>query len=493
VTRVMKFAILAVVVSVTSVVTVVTPAMAASSPVPSIRNVTVSTAKTYVEGRVVFGVTLRNAGSRASAAVPVTVRLSDEGDVQGSVAITGGTLPSVPAKTRRTFRFTGTIPSTVPSDEYHVLVCRVISGNTRCHDGGELLRVTRRAARIELDPGTSVHFGTVLEAATSDARSLTVRNVGQKPTGDVDLDIEGDDDDDFRITGTTCGDLSLDPGASCTVSVVFRPRDDGTREAELEADPDEGTSASVDLVGIGQEKDDDGSPVACSTGTNEGAAPASVLDLTNWKLTLPVDGCDDNEWADEIRQPQLSTFRDPRYFMVNSAGGVVFRARVDGARTSSNTNYARSELREMTDRGEDRASWSNESSADGVHTMNLEAAITATPQNKPHVVAAQVHGSDDDVVMIRLYGNQLVVDADDSDVRLLLDDDYHLGQRFTVNITASSGHIRVTYNGVRTVEYQHSADGMYFKAGCYTLSNTTYDQADQFGEVVIYKLEVTHT
>ena len=147
----------------------------------------------------------------------------------------------------------------------------------------------------------------------------------------------------------------------------------------------------------------------------------------------------------------------------------------------------------MTDGGQERAGWSNESSADGVHTMNLEAAITATPLNKPQVVAAQVHGVDDDVVMIRLYGNQLVVDADDSDVRLLLDDDYALGERFTVSITASSGHIWVTYNGVRTVEYEHSGDGMYFKAGCYTLSNTTYDQADQFGEVVIYKLEVTHT
>jgi hypothetical protein len=489
----MRFAILAAVVSVTSVVSVAGPATAASSRVPSIRSVTVSTAKAHVGDRVVVGVTLRNSASRASAAVPVTVRLSDEGDVQGSVAITGGKLSAIPAKTRRTFRFAATIPSTVPSDEYHVLVCRVISGKTRCHDGGELLRVTRRPARIELDPGSTVDFGTVFEAATSDARSFTVRNMGEKPTGNVGLDVKGDDDDDFRIIGTTCGGLSLDPGASCTVSVVFQPRDTGTREAELEANPDKGTSASVQLVGIGQEKDDDGSPAACDIGTNDGVDPASVLDLTNWKLTLPVDGCDDNEWADEITQPQLSTFHDSRYFTANSAGGVVFRARVDGARTSSNTQYPRSELREMTDGGQERAGWSNESSADGVHTMNLEAAITATPLNKPQVVAAQVHGVDDDVVMIRLYGNQLVVDADDSHVRLLLDDDYHLGQRFTVSIAASNGAIRVTYNGVRTVEYQHSDDGMYFKAGCYTLSNTTYDQADQFGEVVIYKLEVTHT
>ena len=476
-----------------SVSTVVTPAAAASSPVPSIRSVTVSTARAYVEDRVVFGVTLRNSGSRASAAVPVTFRLSDEGDVKGSKAITDGTVPSIPAKTQRTFRFPATIPSTVPSDEYHVLVCRVISGKTRCHDGGELLKVTRRAARIELDPGSTVDFGTVFEGAASDARSFTVRNVGQKPTGNVDLDVEGDDDDDFSITGTTCGDRSLAPGASCTVTVAFRPSDDGRREAELEADPDEGTSASVELVGIGRAKNDDGSPVACDTGTNQGVAPASVLDLTAWKLTLPVDGCDDNVWADEVKQPELATFSDARYFTVNSAGGVVFRARVDGARTSSNTQYARSELREMTNRGADRASWSNESSGDGVHTMTMEAAITATPTNKPHVVAAQVHGGDDDVIMVRLYGNKLVVDADDSDVRLPLDDDYQLGERFTVSITASDGRIRMTYNGDRTVEYQHSADGMYFKAGCYTLSNTTYDQADQFGEVIIYSLGVSHS
>ena len=201
----------------------------------------------------------------------------------------------------------------------------------------------------------------------------------------------------------------------------------------------------------------------------------------------------DDEWADEVSQPALSSFRDARYFTVNSARGVVFRARVDGARTSPNTKYPRSELREMTDRGERRASWSNKSSSDGVHTLTMEAAITATPPNKPHVVAAQIHDGADDVVMIRLYDHQLVVDANDSKVRLLLDDDYQLGKRFTVSITASNGHIRVVYNGSRAVDYQRSGSGMYFKAGCYTLSNTSYDRADRFGEVVIYKLSVSHT
>jgi hypothetical protein len=274
----------------------------------------------------------------------------------------------------------------------------------------------------------------------------------------------------------------------------------------LEADPDEGKAVSTDLVGVGRENADaveddedevtgDDSPgVECKTSANStGAAPGSVLNLTNWKLTLPVDGCDDNEWADEVTQPELATFRDSRYFTVNSASGVVFRARVDGARTSANTKYPRSELREMTDRGEERASWSNESSSDGVHRMTMEAAITAAPLNKPHVVAAQIHDEDDDVVMVRLYDKQLVVDAADSSVRLVLDSDYQLGQRFTVSITASKGVITVVYNGNRTVTHRHSGSDMYFKAGCYTLSNTSYDRADRFGEVVIYKLGVSHT
>ena len=483
---------MATVVSAVSVASVATPAVAASSSkAPAIRTVTVSKEKAYVADEVVFGVTLRNSGSRGSAAVPVEIRLSDEGDVRGSMTITSGTIPSIPAKARRTHSFAATIPSSVPSDEYHVLVCRTISRKMRCHDDAEL-RVTRRSARIELQPGSTVHFGTVSEGATSEARSFVVRNVGQKPTGGLDVEIEGDDDDDFTITADNCRS-ALAPGGSCDVSVAFRPEDDGTREAVLHVDPDDGASAKVSLVGVGRERDDDDAEGdGCDTGFSTGAAPSSVLNLTNWKLTLPIDGCDDDEWADEVKQPELATFRDSRYFTVNSAGGVVFRARVDGALTSSNTRYARSELREMTDGGNERASWSNESSGDGVHTMTLEGAITVTPLNKPDVVAAQVHGSSDDVVMVRLYGHRLVVDAEDSDVQLVLDDNYTLGARFTLAITASNGLIQVTYNGSRTVEYEHSGDGMYFKAGSYTLSNTTYDEADQFGEVIIYSLGVSH-
>ena len=485
------------------VVGMATPAVAASErPIPAITKLSASESKAYVGDRVVFSISLRNSGSRASARAPVDIRLSENGKVRGSKTIRRGILGSVPAKSNRTYPFDTLIPAYVDSDNHHVLACRTISGKYTCVDKSEF-RVKRRPARLSLEPSSAVHFGTVTEGVTSPSRRFIVRNVGQKPTGDVDLDVDGDDDEDFRITGTDCG-RSLAPGAGCTVNVAFRPTDDGTLEAELEADPDEGKSDSTDLAGVGRKNADavddsedevtgDDSPDPCGIGGNTGTAPGTVLSLTNWKLTLPVDGCDDNKWSDEVTQPTLSSFRDARYFTVNSARGVVFRARVDGARTSSNTKYPRSELREMTDRGEERASWSNRSSSNGVHRMTMEAAITATPSNKPHVVAAQIHDEDDDVMMIRLYGKELVVDANDSKVRLLLDAGYQLGKRFTISITASNGNIRVVYNNSRTVDYKRSGTGMYFKAGCYTLSNPSYDRGDQFGEVVIYKLSVSHT
>lgn len=480
------------------------PAVGASArPVPSITKLNVSVSQAYVGDPVVFGVALSNSGSRSSALTPMEIRLSEHRGTRGSIVIYRGKVQSVPAKARRVYRYAAKIWSYVPSDKYHVLVCRTISEKRYCQDEAEL-RVTRRPAKLTVQPGSTVSFGTVTEGSSSAARKFIVRNVGQMPAGDVDVDIEGDDDDDFRITANGC--RSLGAGIACAVYVAFRPRDTGRREARLEADPEKGSAVRIEFSGVGRENADavedsedevtgDDSPgIKCETSANNtGSAPASVLNLTNWKLTLPVDGCDDNEWADEVTQPQLAKFRDSRYFTVNSARGVVFRARVDGARTSSNTKYPRSELREMTDRGEERASWSNKSSGDGVHKLTMEAAITAAPLNKPQVVAAQIHDASDDVAMIRLYGRQLVVDANDSKVQLLLDDDYQLGRRFTISITASNGNIRVVYNNSRTVDYKRSGSGMYFKAGCYTLSNTSYDRIDRFGEVVIYKLGVSHT
>ncbi|HJR90420.1 MAG TPA: polysaccharide lyase family 7 protein [Aeromicrobium sp.] len=215
------------------------------------------------------------------------------------------------------------------------------------------------------------------------------------------------------------------------------------------------------------------------------STPAGIINLTNWKLTLPT-GDDD---AAEIKQPKLMQFRDPRYFHVDPIGaGVVFRAPVGGA-TTGNSEYPRSELREMTAGGKKEASWSGES---GTHVMTISQAITAVPQGKPQVVAGQIHDAEDDVIMVRLNGSKLFVESDGRQVGVL-DPAYRLGTRFTVQIVATPGRIRVTYNGIKTVGMERDGGDYYFKAGCYTQANDDNSDEGSYGEVVIHALTVQHS
>lgn len=227
------------------------------------------------------------------------------------------------------------------------------------------------------------------------------------------------------------------------------------------------------------------------------AVPGDLIDLTDWKLTLPVG--DEPDEASEVESPELSKFQDPRWFHVDSTGkGVVFRANVGGA-TTSGSGYPRSELREMADGGTERAEWSNES---GEHTMTITQAITATPKEKPDVAAGQIHGEDDVVAMVRLEGNHLFVESDGDEVGDL-DTNYKLGTIFDLEMKATPDGVRVTYNGTKTVSIGEVSEGNYFKAGCYTQASDKpqeddsddqkYDQPDAYGEVVIYSLKVAHT
>ena len=215
--------------------------------------------------------------------------------------------------------------------------------------------------------------------------------------------------------------------------------------------------------------------------------PAQLVDLANWKLTLPTGAAGH---PTEIRQPQLGQFSAPGTFWLDELGrGVVFRAAAGGV-TTENSRYPRSELREMTAAGATEAGWSN---AQGTHVMSITQAITALPAAKPHVVAGQVHDAEDDILMIRLERNRLFVEADGDDIGVL-DSNYQLGTQFTVEITATPAGIGVSYNGSQVVALSKISKGLYFKAGCYTQSNPSKgDAPEAYGEVVIYALTVRHS
>ena len=223
--------------------------------------------------------------------------------------------------------------------------------------------------------------------------------------------------------------------------------------------------------------------------------PAALLDLTNWKVTLPVDAAGGTIGrATEVTQPLLATFIKEPFFVVRSDGAVRFRAPTNGA-TTQGSSYPRSELREMADGGTRLAAWST---TEGRHSMTIEQAITAVPATKRHVVAGQIHDGGDDVITIRLEQPRLFVDHNGVTGRTL-SSGYVLGTRFTVRFEASDGEIRIYYNGGATPSdtLARAGGGMYFKAGAYTQSNCMRETVtpcgeSNFGEVVIYTLRVDH-
>ena len=220
--------------------------------------------------------------------------------------------------------------------------------------------------------------------------------------------------------------------------------------------------------------------------------PAQILNLTNWKETLPTGSSGS---PTEILQPTLATFSINPWFIVSPDGnGVQFRAPVNGV-TTSNSGYPRSELREMTNSGKTLASWSSTS---GTHTMTIDEKITAVPKTKKHVVAGQVHDASDDVIVIRLEYPKLFIDINGSDGPTL-DANYTLGKRFTVKFVVNGGKTSIYYNGSTTPAYtlSQSYSGAYFKAGAYTQSNCSTEasgdcSSSNYGEVVVYNVTVTH-
>jgi hypothetical protein len=215
--------------------------------------------------------------------------------------------------------------------------------------------------------------------------------------------------------------------------------------------------------------------------------PAKVLDLTNWKITLPIGTA---ESPTEIVQSPLATYKLDPWFVV-AGGGVRFRAPVN-APTTSGSNYPRSELREMSNNGKDKASWG---SNDGkTHTMTIEEAVTHLPFKKNQVVAGQIHDDSDDIMVIRLEGSNLYVNVDGKNIYTLTSS-YTLGTRFSIKFEASGGKTNVYYNGNLVYTLDKNYDNAYFKAGVYTQSNCSKEDvcsSDNYGEVTIYSLSVLH-
>ena len=87
--------------------------------------------------------------------------------------------------------------------------------------------------------------------------------------------------------------------------------------------------------------------LACVSSGGAALPPAgSVLNLTGWKLQTPFS--DGNGGIVEVDQPALASYNSSCFYASSDGLGATFFTPEDGAHTA-NSNYPRSELRELVD------------------------------------------------------------------------------------------------------------------------------------------------
>ncbi len=276
---------------------------------------------------------------------------------------------------------------------------------------------------------------------------------------------------------------------------------------------------------------------------NPNLPPSGNFELIDWNISIPVDNNNDGK-ADTIKEVELASgYENSEYFYTAADGGVVFKSKVSGAKTSTNTKFTRSELREMLRRGDTSfktkgvggnnwvfgdAPSSDRSNAGGVDgTLDATLAVnhvttTGSSSQVGRVIIGQIHANDDEP--IRLYYRKLPGNdkgaiyfahepngGSDQYIEMIgqrssnasnPSDGIALNEKFSYRINVDGSNLTVTImrpgkpDISRSVNMSNSGynDGgqyMYFKAGVYNQNNS--GNSSDYVQATFYKIENSHT
>lgn len=258
--------------------------------------------------------------------------------------------------------------------------------------------------------------------------------------------------------------------------------------------------------------DDGGSSPAGASGLDAALAPSRNFDLSNWKLTLPS--------GKEIQNDQLNAgFEMTQVFYTDAGtGGMVFRC-PNIAGTTANSQYSRTELREMlAPEGPayaDANNWTSDTGGTLRATLRIDRVSTTGETKKVgRVIIGQIHGESTTEV-IRLYFHKrpdeargriyaglesadgvnswspdIVSNAGVSGIALGETFSYEItlaGLSLTVRVVPASGR-GVTYQ--KYIDAGYAGKNLYFKAGVYNQNNT--GDVSDYAQATFFALEQTH-
>jgi len=258
--------------------------------------------------------------------------------------------------------------------------------------------------------------------------------------------------------------------------------------------------------------------------TNTGGDLVSGIDLSGWKVTLPIGN------PTEVHPPAILDYANNdllKDFMYNdgSDGSLVFYT-YPGASTA-NSSYSRTELRElMAPTYDGKTNWTFPEGGRMKGTLAMDEISKDDDGDYHRTIIMQIHGrltdaqrdligEDDNNAppMLKIYWvagkirvktkvlndlnatyeEMLKTDAWGDDAGITFDE-YVGFEPFTLEVIASDGRMEITLNDDQTLVYDDihtekwNVFTNYFKAGNYLSSQ----DANAFARVKYYELEVTH-
>ena len=101
---------------------------------------------------------------------------------------------------------------------------------------------------LVISEGPSITVGATATGQASTA-TIAVGNAGDAPSGSLGVTLAGPEA--FSIANDGCGDVSLSPGETCTITITYRPTMAGVEEATVTVVSALGSLAKVELLGEG--------------------------------------------------------------------------------------------------------------------------------------------------------------------------------------------------------------------------------------------------
>ncbi|GHJ43086.1 hypothetical protein Cs7R123_04280 [Catellatospora sp. TT07R-123] len=230
------------------------------------------------------------------------------------------------------------------------------------------------------------------------------------------------------------------------------------------------------------------------TGLNPNVSPGGNFDLSVWSLQLPIGSPGSPTTIPPAQLKGPTGYANPTYFWTDKNDGSMTFWDPEAGVTTPNSNYARTELREMNPNGS-AADWA----LTGTHRLSARLRVVSVTKN---VCVGQVHlgsGGTSTKPLLELYyapnGNITLGTENSPDGGQTLHPvgNVPLGTQWSYVIAISGGSINLTINGSTTsypIPSSFNQYHQYFKAGDYNQSSST--STSNGAKVKFYALSVTH-